>query len=69
MALIDSLGDHDAQAESMLTMKLATHLACGHLTGIAKEEKDLAHLLQKECYEVRGFTTPADALQDLSLKH
>ena len=40
------------QAEGVLKPNLATHLACGHLTGIAKEEKELVLVLNKECYEV-----------------
>lgn len=40
------------QAESVLRLNLAKHLACGHLTGIAKESKDLVPILNNECYEV-----------------
>ncbi|CAL8465769.1 g5305 [Coccomyxa elongata] len=40
------------QAESVLNLNLAKHLACGHLTGIAKENKDLVRILNNECYEV-----------------
>ncbi len=42
-----------AQTEMVLKPSLAMHLACGHLTGIIKEDKDLVPLLTKECYEVR----------------
>ena len=41
-----------AQAESVLKPSLAMHLACGHLTGIVKEDKDLVPKLTKECYKV-----------------
>ena len=40
------------QADSVLKPSLAMHLACGHLTGIVKEDKDLVPKLTIECYEV-----------------
>ena len=41
-----------SQAKTVLKPTLAAHLACGHLLGIVKEEKDLIFTLNKECYEV-----------------
>ena len=40
------------QADSVLKPSLAMHLACGHLTGIVKEDNDLVPKLTIECYEV-----------------
>lgn len=41
-----------SQAKTVLKPTLAAHLACGHLLGIVKEEKDLIPTLNKVCYEV-----------------
>lgn len=41
------------EAERVLNPNLATHLACGHLTGLAREDMSLMLILNKECYEVR----------------
>ena len=41
-----------SQAKTVLKPTLAAHLACGHLLGVVKEEKDLIPTLNKECYEV-----------------
>ncbi|CAL8465828.1 g5364 [Coccomyxa elongata] len=40
------------EAEDVLKPNLATHLACGHLSGIAKENTNLMFILNRECYEV-----------------
>lgn len=47
------------EAECGLKPKLATHLACGHLTGITKEDKDLVLILNRECYEVGQYILQA----------